>query len=115
MTEWTEARRDALHGISETYFDYAEAADSGDVAAFAALFTENCRFDGGPPAKGRDAIQRHAARVLGLFSATSHHISNIRIRALSGPTADATASVIAWHRKLDGETFMALGRYETVF
>ncbi len=104
-----------LHAISETFFDYAETVDAADLAAFAALFTDDCRFDGGEPVSGRDVIERHARRLLSQFTATSHHISNIRIRSVENDAVHATAYVYAWHRKLDGEIFAAVGEYESTF
>jgi uncharacterized protein (TIGR02246 family) len=104
---------EVLRVVSTTYFDYADAADAGDPLRFADLFTEDCRFDGGAPSRGRDRIARHAGRVLGLFTATSHHIGNVRVLSHTEDEARATAAVIAWHRKPDGDTFMAFGRYES--
>lgn len=104
-----------LHAISETYFDYAETVDAADLAAFAALFTDDCRFDGGEPVSGRDVIERRARRLLSQFTETSHHISNIRIRSVENDAVHATAYVYAWHRKLDGEIFAAAGQYESTF
>ncbi len=105
--------REVLIDISNVYFEYAEAADDGDPVAFAKLFTNDCVFDGGRPAPSREWIESHARRLLGQFRETSHHISNIRIRSVEGDDVRATAWVQAWHRKLDGDTFLALGRYRS--
>lgn len=102
-----------LRAVSDTYFAYADAADAADVEAFAALFTEDATFDGGAPSGGRARIARHAAKVLGLFAATSHHVTNVRVRSHTATEAQATAAVIAWHQKADGSTFTAFGRYES--
>src|SRR4051794_29555567 len=84
-----------LRTVSDVYFAYADAADAADTEAFADLFTDDCRFDAGTPSRGRARIARHAARVLGLFMATSHHISNVRVHSYTAETAVATAAVIA--------------------
>jgi uncharacterized protein (TIGR02246 family) len=102
-----------LRTVRDVYFAYADAADAADTEAFADLFTDDCRFDGGAPSTGRARIARHAGRVLGLFTATSHHISNVRVHSYTADSAVATAAVIAWHRKLDGDTFQAFARYES--
>ena len=53
-----------LHAISETFYDYAETVDAADTAAFAALFTDDCRFDGGPPVP-RAIVEQNARKILG--------------------------------------------------
>jgi uncharacterized protein (TIGR02246 family) len=112
MTEQVSPE-EILRIVSDVYFAYADAADAADPQAFAQLFTDDCRFDGGAESQGRDRIERHAHRLLGMFTATSHHISNVRIRAYTSSEAHATAAVIAWHRKPDGDTFTAFARYES--
>ncbi|WP_116998992.1 nuclear transport factor 2 family protein [Desertimonas flava] len=102
-----------LRVVSEAYYDYAEAADDADPEAFAANFTNDCRFDGGRPVPSREWIAGHARRLLGLFRETSHHISQVRVRSVDGDVVHATAYVQAWHRKLDGDTFWALGSYRS--
>lgn len=101
-----------LDGITTTFLDYAEAADTGDVVAFSELFTDDCRFDGGRPSKGRSWIRQHAGKVLSQFKETSHHISNIRLRSVADSEAHASAYVYAVHRLLNDEMFEAWGRYE---
>ena len=102
-----------LRAVTEVFYDYAEAVDDGDPERFAELFTADCRFDGGEPAPGREWLARHAGRVLAQFTATSHHISQIRVRSWDGERAKVSAYVIAHHRMLDGNTFDALGRYRS--
>ena len=87
----------------ELFYDYAELADRADVAAFAELFTADCRFDGGQPVPGRDRIERNARRLLARFAETSHQITAVRVRDFDGEVITATAYVHAWHRLLDGE------------
>ncbi len=105
--------RDVLEAITEVFYDYAEAADAGDPVAFASHFTDDCRFDRGEVAPGRDWLARYAAKVLGQFTATSHHITQLRLREFDGVTATVTGYCYAHHRLRDGNTFLALSRYRS--
>ena len=107
----SELEADVLRGVTDVFYDYAEAADACDAVAFAALFTDDCVFDGGRPSRGRDRIERHAATVLANFRETSHHITQIRVRSFDGRDAKVSAYVCAFHRLADGNTFTAFARY----
>ncbi|MDP7067448.1 MAG: nuclear transport factor 2 family protein [Acidimicrobiales bacterium] len=97
--------------ITETILSYAEYVDAGDNQKWAQLFCKDAIFDEGRSVQGRSAIEALLPKLLRLFTATSHHISNIRIDRTAPDRASSTSYVYAWHRKLDGTDFEFWGRY----
>ena len=104
--------------VTETLLDYCEYVDSNDVATLVSqVFTEDASFELGSrhAVVGRADLQRMFAKTLAGFSATSHHLSNVRIGFLStGPgdeRAEATAYVYAWHQTEAGRRVEVWGRY----
>jgi hypothetical protein len=67
--------------IERLLFEYCRCADANDPDGLARCFTENCvaRYGPGPPSVGADARREQAERDLAMFSATSHHLSNVSI------------------------------------
>ena len=62
---------------------------------------------------GRENLAKMFAKTLAVFSATSHHLSNVRITLLDDTTAESTAYVYAWHAAAaDGKRIDLWGRYE---
>ena len=107
----TMSDADAHAAITDTILSYAEYVDSGESEKWAQLFCKEATFDEGSAVQGRAQIQALLPKLLRLFTATSHHISNIRINRTSTVEATATSYVYAWHRKHDGTDFEFWGRY----
>ncbi|NCG39936.1 MAG: hypothetical protein GWP30_02975 [Actinobacteria bacterium] len=107
--QMTDAQAHAA--ITETILNYAEYVDGGEIELWAGLFCQDAIFDEGQPVQGRAAIQALLPKLLRSFTATAHHISNIRIERTGLAHAKATSYVHAWHRKVDGTDFEFWGRY----
>jgi ketosteroid isomerase-like protein len=116
---WSEAARgrcddDRVDEISALLHAYCRAADRNDADALAECFTADCLCDYGPdapPERGREARRAAAARDLALFSATSHLLGNITIEHDTADRARVTSVVHAWHRPLDGGTWILYAEY----
>lgn len=107
--QMTDAQAHAA--ITDTILNYAEYVDGGEIELWAGLFCQDAIFNEGQPVQGRAAIQALLPKLLRLFTATAHHISNIRIERTGSHHAKATSYVQAWHRKVDGTDFEFWGRY----
>jgi ketosteroid isomerase-like protein len=103
---------DPLAGATAALYDYAEAVDEARVDDFVALFTDDAVFFDDAVC-GPDAIGKRCSELLARFSATSHHLSNIRLVSVSGFEAEVRAYVYAWHRLIDGDTVEIWGRYNS--
>jgi hypothetical protein len=106
--------------ISALLHAYAWHFDHNEPEAIAGLFTDDAVIDYGPefpPIRGRETIvDRIRPGLEGIFSATSHHISNISISSGGDGEARGTAYVHAWHRYADGSPDGYLwGYYECRF
>lgn len=101
--------------ITDTILSYAEHVDAGDSERWAQLFCVDAVFDEGRAVQGRVNIEALLPKLLRLFSATAHYVSNIRINRTGPHSASGTSYVYAWHRKLDGTDFEFWGRYVDVF
>ena len=104
--------------VTETLLDYCEYVDRNDPATLVSrVFTEDASFELGSrhAVVGRADLQRMFAKTLAAFSATSHHLSNVRIGFLPAGSGDeraeATAHVYAWHRTEAGRRVEVWGRY----
>jgi enoyl-CoA hydratase len=86
--------------IEQLLLEYCRCADANDPDGLARCFTEDCvaRYGPGPPSIGAAARRDQAARDLALFSATSHHLSNIEIEHVDDQRARVQSAVYAWHR-----------------
>lgn len=89
------------HAITDLIHRYAEVVDDRRTEDLASLFTDPCVFrvfDGeSGVARTHEEVRTLSARLLGSFTRTSHHVSNIRI-ALHGPDqARAVTYLVAWH------------------
>jgi ketosteroid isomerase-like protein len=100
--------------ITETLLDYCEHVDRNDPATLVAkVFAEDGAFElgSGRAVVGREQLAAMFAKTLCAFTATSHHLSNVRIELEGDDRARSTAYVYAWHRALDGRRIDAWGRY----
>ncbi len=100
--------------ITETLQDYCEFVDRNDPATLVArVFAPEGSFELGPKhaVVGRDNLVRMFAKTLAAFTATSHHLSNVRIAFEGEARASATAYVYAWHSTVAGTRIEAWGRY----
>jgi hypothetical protein len=105
--------------ISDLLHEYCTCADINDPDGIAACFTPDCVADYGPgvgpPSRGTASRRREAARDLALFSATSHHLSNIVIRFEGDDRASASSALMAWHRPAaGGDDWTLWARYEDI-
>ena len=102
-----------VEGVTRTMLDYCECVDEGRAEDFAQLFAEDGTFaESTRPAVGREQIERRFRRLLSSLSATSHHLSNVRVEpGPDGRSASARAYVYAWHQANDGSQFEIWGRY----
>jgi uncharacterized protein (TIGR02246 family) len=104
--------REIVAGVTETLLDYCDCVDEARAADFAALFVEDGVFAEGRPAVGRAHIERRFHKLLEHLVATTHHLSNVRVRpAADGRTATSQAHIYAWHERRDGTQFEIWGRY----
>ena len=100
--------------ITETLMDYCELVDRNDPVNLAAkVFAPDGRFELGSrhSVVGRQDLCRMFAKTLAAFTATSHHLSNVRVTFAGDDRAESTACVYAWHRTVAGDRVEAWGRY----
>ncbi len=100
-----------VQGVTETLLDYCQLLDEKRLDEFAELFTTDCTFIEGQPAHGRDHVRAKVRKLLLMFDALSHHLSNIRVRPTSETTAEASSYIYAWHQLHNGEQLEIWGRY----
>ncbi len=102
--------------ITETLQDYCHFVDRNDPASLVTqVFCEDGCFELGArhAVSGRANLARMFAKTLAAFTATSHHLSNVRIRFSSEDAAQATAYVYAWHVTVgDARRIDLWGRYQ---
>ena len=100
--------------IGELLAEYCRALDLMDLAAVAAVFTDDCTVEYGPEphlrSEGAAALAGDLRR-LWRWSRTSHHLSNIQITFDDSSRARAASYVIAWHERPDGSTATLWGQY----
>lgn len=100
--------------ITETLLDYCEYVDRNDPPTLVRkVFAADGAFELGAnrAVVGREQLARLFAKTLCAFTATSHHLSNVRITFEGDAEARATAYVYAWHRTLDDRRVDIWGRY----
>ncbi|MGH8598900.1 MAG: nuclear transport factor 2 family protein [Gammaproteobacteria bacterium] len=101
--------------IIETLQDYCHFVDRNDPASLVTqVFCVDGCFELGSRRAviGRDNLTRMFAKTLAAFTATSHHLSNVRIHFSGDDTAESTAYVYAWHITVGDERRIDLwGRY----
>ena len=106
---------DVIERISEAYYEYADAFDTGDIDRFVLLFVAECLFDDSPKLRNHQWIRERATQLRAPFAASSHLISNVRVRSVEGDGVQATASVYSFQRRLLGGDVEGWGRYDTLF
>jgi ketosteroid isomerase-like protein len=103
--------RDVIDGITETLYDYCQFTDEARADDFANLFCEDATFDMGYVMTGRDHIRKVAVRMMRSWTATSHYLTNIRVRPVSDGKATSLSSAYAWHRRTDGSEYEVWTRF----
>ena len=102
--------------ITETLQDYSYYVDCNDPANLVEkVFCADGVFELGArhAVIGRAELAKMFAKTLAVFAATSHHVSNIRIRFQGDEHAESSAYVYAWHRRADdGHRIDLWGRYQ---
>ena len=103
----------AERAIERLMADYAAAIDADDPVGAAACFAPDGVGDYWGEEQGREAIAARLTEILDAFTATSHHLSNIRIELGDDPDrATAQSYVYAFHRRRsDGTSFHSWGRW----
>jgi ketosteroid isomerase-like protein len=103
--------------IRTVLYDYAYFLDMNMTTELAGLFTEDCYIAYGP-GFGADGIDEYRKTLEGVgtfFTATSHHVSNVKIEFEDDDTAKVRSAVYAWHRyqreRPDGHV---MGQYHDV-
>lgn len=102
------AERDILNLLS----DYCDRIDRYDIDGVVGLFSEDGTYDFGFGRlySGRTALRQLFRRVE-VYSATSHHISNVHLR-MDGNRASARSALYAFHvRSKDGSEVHVWGQY----
>ena len=106
---------DVIEGISEAYYEYADAFDTGDIDRFVLLFVTECLFDDSPKLRNHQWIRERATQLREPFETSSHLISNVRVRSVESDEVQATASVYSFQRRHLGGDIEGWGRYDTLF
>ena len=90
--------------IAATLHAYAFHVDRNDPAGLVErVFCVDGVFELGArhAVIGREELAKMFARTLAVFTATSHHVSNIDVRFTGDDTAESSAYVYAWHVHVD--------------
>lgn len=103
--------------IRTVLYDYAYYLDMNLTKELAELFTDDCYIAYGP-GFGADGIEEYRKTLEGVgtfFTATSHHVSNVKVEFTDDDTAKVRSAVYAWHRyqreRPDG---VVMGQYHDV-
>jgi ketosteroid isomerase-like protein len=83
---YTAADLSALREIEDVLADYCFAVDEGSARGVVALFADTAELDvgNGVVIKGLHALQEFFQRRLAQYSASSHHLSNVRVQLEGG-------------------------------
>ena len=89
----------ASEDIRTLVYDYAFHLDMNQTKELAALFVDDCSVSYGPGfgAAGMEALHKTFEGVRTYFSATSHHVSNVKIEFKGEDTAIVRTVLYAWH------------------
>lgn len=98
--------------ITRLLHDYCALVDANRQPDVLDLFTDDAVYDHGHGRvyRGRQEMAQLFAALDG-NSATSHHLSNIRIRFAHDDAAHAHSYIYAFHRRVSGEVVHLWGRY----
>ena len=109
---WEQVQRTL---ITETLQDYCHYVDRNDPAGIVehVFCADGCFELGAKHAViGHEQLILMFAKTLGVFTMTSHHLSNVRIRFSGDDAAESTAFVYAWHvLASNGRRIDLWGRY----
>jgi ketosteroid isomerase-like protein len=86
-----------IHAIQQLMVHYADRIDANDPEGAAACYTEDGTGKYWGTFRGRKDIAEVLSVILSMFSATSHHLTNTKIK-LEGDEATAMSYVYAFHR-----------------
>ncbi len=89
-----------IHAIQQLMVRYADRIDANDPEGAAACFAEDGIGQYWGKFQGRQEIKDVLTLILGMFTATSHHLSNTAI-TLDGDEATAMSYVYAFHRMVE--------------
>ena len=89
-----------IHAIEQLMVRYADRIDADDPEGAAACYTEDGIGKYWGTFQGRQEISEVLSVILSMFSATSHHLSNMKIN-IEGDQATAMSYVYAFHRMAD--------------
>ncbi len=89
-----------IHAIEQLMVHYADRIDANDPEGAAACYTEDGTGKYWGTFQGRQEISEVLSVILSMFSATSHHLSNMKIN-IEGDQATAMSYVYAFHRMAD--------------
>ncbi len=103
---------DHLSVATAAFVEYATAVDEARVDDFVNLFTPDAVFYR-PNVVGHAAIAQLTREMLVQYTATSHHISNVRILGGDDEEFQAACHIYAWHHLLDGTDFEIWGQYRS--
>lgn len=101
-------------GIQTTLAEYCDRIDRNDIDGLVDLFTPDCRVDfiPGRTLVGRAELHAHLTDRMLPVAATSHHLSNVIVRAEGPDAAQVSSYLYAWHRYVDGRPDgIVWGRY----
>ena len=106
ITELIEAR-----AIEQLMIRYIDRIDANDPAGAAACFAEDGIGVYWGEYRGREAIAERLTGILEVFTATSHHLTNVA-PVINGDTATSLAYVYAFHRRVgSGDYLHVWGRW----
>ena len=111
--EELKARRD----IAELFETYCRTVDERAFSELGEIFTASCVASfGDVELSDRNQLLEFVESGLERFSATSHHVTNLRIRFESEDRATAESYIHAWHRRAkSGRPDLVMnGRYRDV-
>lgn len=102
----------AINTVNDVLLDYCRLADKAQARAVTDLFAPTGELVEGRTYSGHEEIYKYLEKVLSQLSATSHHLTNVKIDIDKDGHATATSYVYAWHCRLNGTDFEIWGRYE---
>ncbi len=91
-----------IRAIEQLMVRYTHYIDANDPEGAASCYAEDGTGTYWGVFKGRKDIAARLKKILAAFSATSHHLSNIKIE-LDGDQATAMSYVYAYHRYVETE------------
>src|SRR5438552_860540 len=100
MSEADRHRLADRQEIADLLHEYCRALDLMDLAAIAAVFTEDCRVEYGPEdrlrSQGASGVAKSLERMW-RWARTSHHLANGQIAFEAPDPAPSGSYRLAWH------------------